>query len=165
MLQSSCVLDLIAILAVSRRLQYAKKGRRGLLSLKKLPQISEYRQMLINQMCLQQTEILLEYKLTSKFSPLVQHQQLRALSSPLLNFTAVAQVADPVCFLSLVNTEGHYLCTLSLHVLELSCIFCPHQLLPQCCLVSACNEHLVKPLELKSLPAGRLARDKHVGCW
>lgn len=55
-------------------------------------------------------------------------------------------------FYKLCYTEGHFLCTLSPHALGLSCVFCPHQLLPQCCLVSTCNKHLVKPLE-KSLPA------------
>lgn len=48
--------------------------------------------------------------------------------------------------------HSHYLWTPTLCALGLCCTFCPQQLLPQRCLVSTCNKHLVKALE-KPLPA------------
>lgn len=127
-----------------------QKCRRGLLCLKKLAQFREQRQAFINQTCLQHTEVLLECKLTSKSPPLVQCQQVKAVSSHLLIFTAVILNANTVFLIS--ATHKAIVCAqYFLKALWLMCIFCPHQLPLQCCLVSSSNKSLLKPLE-KLLP-------------
>lgn len=116
------------------------------------------------QTCLQHTEVLLECKLTSKSPPLVQCQQVKAVNSHLLIFTAVILNANTVFLIS--ATHKAVVCAqYFLNALWLMCIFCPHQLPLQCCLVSSSNKSLLKPLEKASSSLPETNMQELVTIW